>query len=90
MDKEGKLKLAIVLCFVFMAIEVAGGLVSGSLAILTDAAHLLTDVVGFIMALMAVYIARWKASSKYTFGEYIGVYKYVWVLKHTLFRTNHL
>ena len=39
-----KLLIAVGLCFVFMTVEVIGGIKANSLAILTDAAHLLSDV----------------------------------------------
>ena len=67
-EKVRKLKWAIVLCTIFMAIEVVGGVMSGSLAILTDAAHLLTDIAGFGIALFAAHIVKMGASQKYTFG----------------------
>jgi zinc transporter 2 len=37
-----KLLMAVVLCVIFMSVEVAGGIKANSLAILTDAAHLLS------------------------------------------------
>lgn len=45
-----------------------GGLISGSLAILTDAAHQLSDVGGFIISLVAVIVSRKQGSLKYTYG----------------------
>ena len=40
----------------------------GSLAILTDAAHLLSDVSGFAVAIFAGVVAAKKSSSTHTFG----------------------
>lgn len=40
-----------------MSVEIVGGAWSGSLAILTDAAHQLSDVAGFIISIAAVYFA---------------------------------
>jgi zinc transporter 2 len=39
-----KLKIACVLCVSFMIVEVIGGLMAKSLAVLSDAAHLMTDL----------------------------------------------
>lgn len=44
-----QLSLAIVLCFVFMIAETVGGYFSGSIAIMTDAAHLLSDVTSLVI-----------------------------------------
>ena len=43
---QRQLTRAIVICFVFMVVEVIGGYMAGSLAIMTDAAHLLSDILG--------------------------------------------
>ncbi|KAK9804604.1 hypothetical protein WJX73_006657 [Symbiochloris irregularis] len=66
---RNKLIAALVLSFVFMIVEVTGGFIANSLAIMTDAAHLLSDVSGFAVAIFAAYYAA-KASSKntHTFG----------------------
>lgn len=54
-----------------MAVEVVGGLVSGSLALLSDAGHMLTDVLGLGMALAAIQLAtRGSDRSHHTFGLY--------------------
>jgi len=43
---------------VFLLVEVAGGLVAGSLALLADAAHMATDAAALVLALFAMRIAR--------------------------------
>src|SRR4051794_19026203 len=53
-----------------MAAEVAGGLATGSLALLSDAAHMATDALGLGMALAAVHLASRPASSQRTWGTY--------------------
>lgn len=68
MKKETRLILAISLSFLFMIFEILGGLWANSLAILSDAAHLLTDVAGFIIALLATMMATAPASKHYSFG----------------------
>ena len=52
-----KLVLVTFVCIVFCGVEAAGGIISGSLAILTDAAHQLSDVTGFIISIIAVFIS---------------------------------
>ena len=52
---------------VFLA-ELVGGLVSGSLALLSDAMHMLSDAAGLIIALLAALVGRRAASSTATFG----------------------
>lgn len=46
-----------------MTIEVVGGIVAGSLAILTDAAHMLSDVAGFVISIVAILIGRKSADA---------------------------
>jgi zinc transporter 2 len=68
MDKETRLKLAILLSGFFMLIEVFGGYLANSLAIFSDAAHLLTDIAGFAIALLATIASKSKATKRLTFG----------------------
>uniref|UniRef100_A0A061R921 Solute carrier family 30 (Zinc transporter), member 2 n=1 Tax=Tetraselmis sp. GSL018 TaxID=582737 RepID=A0A061R921_9CHLO len=62
-----KLRIAIVLCFIFMIAELVGGYFANSLAIMSDAAHLLSDIAGFGVSLFAVHITKFK-SPQMTFG----------------------
>lgn len=57
-----KLLLVTVLCFIFMAGEVVGGYLSGSIAIITDAAHMLSDVAGFLISYFAIYLGSRPAN----------------------------
>jgi cobalt-zinc-cadmium efflux system protein len=50
------------------AIEVVGGILAGSLAVLADAGHLLSDVASIVLALVAVRLASRPASGRRTFG----------------------
>lgn len=68
MEKENRLCLAIVLATCFMIFELVGGYMSGSLAIVSDAVHLLTDVAGFAIALIATLASKSAASKHYTYG----------------------
>jgi len=63
-------KLLIVTCisFGFMIAEFVGGYMSGSLAIMTDAAHILSDVAGFLISYFAIYIGTRPANYHMSFG----------------------
>jgi cobalt-zinc-cadmium efflux system protein len=54
----------------FLLIEVAGGLLTNSLALLADAGHMLTDAAGLGLALLAIWFARRPASAAKTYGYY--------------------
>ena len=54
----------------YMVAEIIGGLATGSLALLSDAAHMGTDVVGIGMAVAAVYLASRPAPRQRTYGTY--------------------
>ncbi|XVE58187.1 hypothetical protein DITRI_Ditri04bG0150300 [Diplodiscus trichospermus] len=63
-----KLLMAVVLCIVFMSVEVAGGIKANSLAILTDAAHLLSDVAAFAISLFSLWASGWEATPRQSYG----------------------
>ncbi|PIM99696.1 Zn2+ transporter [Handroanthus impetiginosus] len=63
-----KLLIAVVLCVVFMSVEVFGGIKANSLAILTDAAHLLSDVAAFAISLFSLWAAGWEANPRQSYG----------------------
>jgi cobalt-zinc-cadmium efflux system protein len=65
------LSIAFALVVVFMFVEVVGGVLTGSLALVSDAGHMATDALGLGMALAAILVAR-KASSSSdrTYGLY--------------------
>lgn len=54
----------------YLLAEVAGGLLTGSLALLADAGHMLTDVAGLGLALLAIRFATKPASPTHTYGFY--------------------
>ncbi|WP_067805933.1 cation diffusion facilitator family transporter [Actinomadura formosensis] len=62
------LAAALALILVFMAGEVVIGLVSGSLALISDAAHMMTDAFAIALALVAMRIAARPPKGGYTFG----------------------
>ena len=62
------LVLALILISTYMVAEVIGGILSGSLALLADAGHMLTDAAAIVMALVAIWIGQKEASVERTFG----------------------
>lgn len=62
------LGVALALIGGFMAAEVTVGLIAGSLALLSDAAHMLTDAASIVLALVAVRLAARPARGIYTYG----------------------
>ena len=60
--------IALVLISSFMVAEVVGGILSGSLALLADAAHMITDAAAIALALFALWVAGRPASVERTFG----------------------
>jgi len=65
-----RLSFVLVLTTIYMIAEMLGGLWTGSLALLADAGHMLTDVVALILALIAVWFGSRPATSSKTFGYY--------------------
>ncbi|KAK4534680.1 hypothetical protein CDCA_CDCA02G0705 [Cyanidium caldarium] len=63
-----KLLTSSVLCFAFMSAELVGGYVAGSLAIMTDACHLLSDLAGFIISLVALQKSQKPATRSFSYG----------------------
>lgn len=63
-----KLLIAVVLCVIFMTVEVIGGIKANSLAILTDAAHLLSDVAAFAISLFSLWAAGWESTPRQSYG----------------------
>ncbi|KAJ3417089.1 hypothetical protein HDV05_006948 [Chytridiales sp. JEL 0842] len=67
---RGRTKLirAASLCFLFFLIELFAGLWSGSLAILSDSFHLLSDIAGFGISIFALYLVKKPPTKTLTFG----------------------
>jgi cobalt-zinc-cadmium efflux system protein len=62
------LAAALALILTFMAVEFVVGLVAGSLALISDAAHMLTDAAAIALALVAIRLAARPAKGGYTYG----------------------
>lgn len=71
-SSQNKKKLKLVLSFtsLYLLIEVIGGFRTGSLALLADAGHMVTDVAGLALSLFAIHMAERPASGSKTFGYY--------------------
>ena len=64
----GKLAIALALIVGFLVVEVVVGVIAGSLALLSDAAHMLTDAAAIALALVALRLAQRPARGPLTFG----------------------
>lgn len=70
----GRNKKSLVIVFglttFYLIVEIIGGFWTGSLALLADAGHMLTDVAGVGLALLAIWFAERPASPEKTYGYY--------------------
>jgi cobalt-zinc-cadmium efflux system protein len=67
-DHRGRLAVVLGITVSVLVVEVVGAIISGSLALLADAGHMLTDVAGLSMALIAAALARRPATDARTWG----------------------
>ena len=65
---RGALKAALVLILAFMTVEVVAGVLASSLALLSDAAHMLTDAAALALSLAAARLAARPAHGAMTYG----------------------
>nr|WP_314427298.1 CDF family zinc transporter ZitB [uncultured Erwinia sp.] len=65
---RSRLLAAFLVTAIYMVAEVVGGLLSGSLALLADAGHMLTDAAALLVALMAVQFAQRRPNKRHSFG----------------------
>lgn len=63
-----RLAIALGLILAFMVVEVVAGILAGSLALLSDAAHMLTDAAALALSLVALRLAQRPAEGNFTFG----------------------
>ena len=96
-----KLKVISSVCFTFMTIEFIFGYIAGSLAIMSDATHLLSDLAGFLISLFSLIVALKPANKNFTFGyhrfEVLGALASiliiwgltVWLLIAAVYRIKH-
>ena len=89
-------------CVVLIVLEVIGGVVASSLAIISDAAHMFSDLTGFGISIMSLYLAQRRQNTKFTYGyhrsEIIGALcsiMMIWVITafmvyEAIWRLEHL
>jgi cobalt-zinc-cadmium efflux system protein len=65
---RGRLVAVLILSLAILGVEVVGGIAANSLALLADAGHMLTDVAGVGMALLAIWFAGRGPTSGRTYG----------------------
>ncbi|WP_405571253.1 cation diffusion facilitator family transporter [Streptomyces phaeochromogenes] len=65
---RGRLRVALWITLTVMVVEIVGGIVANSLALVADAAHMATDALGLAMALLAIHFANRPPSGNRTFG----------------------
>ena len=82
-----RLIIVTLVCISFIIVETIGAILSNSIAILTDVAHLASDLIGFMLSIIAMLIARKGATRRHTWGfaraEIIGAFcsvLIVWIL----------
>mgnify|MGYP006280114411 FL=1 len=75
---RNRLWLALAIILSFLVVEVIGGLITGSLALLADAGHMLTDALALGLAIFVAHLARRPATPERTFGflsaEVVGAF----------------
>lgn len=60
--------MTLILTLFFTIVEIIGGLLSNSLALLSDSAHMLSDVLALGLSMTAIYLATKNPTKKFTFG----------------------
>ncbi|MFI9315107.1 cation diffusion facilitator family transporter [Streptomyces althioticus] len=65
---RGRLRIALAITVFVMVVQIVGGLLADSLALVADAAHMATDALGLGMALLAIHFAGRPPSERRTFG----------------------
>lgn len=69
-QSERPLWIALILTTAFLIAEIVGGILTNSLALISDAAHMFTDTAALAISLAAIRIGRRPADSERTFGYY--------------------
>ncbi len=64
------LKIVLILTSAYFVVEIIGSLLTGSLALIADAGHMLTDVGGLALSLVAIIFTRRKPTPQRTYGFY--------------------
>ncbi len=70
LERISKLRIVLILTATYFVAEIVGSLITNSLALLADAGHMLTDVGGLTLSLLAIHYTRRKATPQRTYGFY--------------------
>jgi cobalt-zinc-cadmium efflux system protein len=65
---RGRIVVAMAIIGAFLVVQVVGGILSGSLALLADAGHMASDLIGLVVALVAALVAARPATDRQTYG----------------------
>jgi solute carrier family 30 (zinc transporter), member 2 len=57
-----------IVCAFFIIVEIIGGYLANSLAIISDAFHLFSDLAGFVISIMSLLMSKKKASNSHSYG----------------------
>jgi cobalt-zinc-cadmium efflux system protein len=67
---QKKFRIFIILSFFILLLEVGGGIFTNSLALLSDAGHVVIDLLALVLAYFAIQLSKKRSTDKYTFGYY--------------------
>jgi len=62
-----------------------GGLLAGSLAVATDATHMASDLAGFLISLVAIWLSNKPATRRLSFGFYRAGVIFLYICIHTAY-----
>ncbi|XP_072855375.2 proton-coupled zinc antiporter SLC30A8 [Pogona vitticeps] len=86
-----RLYVASVISFIFMIAEITGGHIAGSLAVMTDAAHVLVDLMSFLISIFSLWLSSKPPSKRLTYGwqraEILGAFLsviFIWLVTAVL------
>src|SRR5690606_30010676 len=69
-EERRRLGWAIVVTATILAVELVGGVISGSLALISDAGHMFVDALSLAMSYIALSLSRRRPNAAFTFGLY--------------------
>lgn len=89
---QTRLLIVVGICSFFIVAEYIGAYISQSIAIFTDVAHLLSDLIGFILSLLSVYLGTRRSTDRHSYGfiraEMLGALFsviFIWILTAYIF-----
>ena len=71
-DYRKSMKIALFITLVFLLVEIVGGLLSGSLALISDAGHMFSDLLSLLLSLGAMTLALQLPTKERTYGYHRG------------------